>query len=507
MNKKLYVIALFVMMSVSVFGCGNKGGKEDSKESVAKTEQTSDTQTGTTMETTEKENTSAYTFTINGNGNQWENNGKICEQFDGVIKNCSGEAGNDWKVELTVPEGSSLQNGWNGEYSLSGTTLTITGVDYNKEIPANGEVTFGFILETPSTYSPSGQLILSGATYAANDSSAGNIAQNTTEKQEEDKEPLTEETQEKRPAKKDTTGTPFANHGALSVKGTDIVDKNGELFQLRGVSTHGLSWFPEYVNKEAFSDFAARGANAIRLAMYTDDYAGYCSGGDQNQLKNLIDTGVSACEELGLYVIIDWHILNDNDPNIHIEDAKKFFEEMSKKYSSCDNVIYEICNEPNGGTNWESVKSYAETIIPIIRANDKKGLIIVGTPTWSQDVDIASQNPITGYDNILYAVHFYASTHKQAIRDKVETARKNGIAVIISECSICEASGNGSIDYGEAKMWSDLITKDNLSFFAWNLSNKDEQSSLLKSSVTKKSGFSDDDFSETGKWFVELFGK
>ena len=112
---------------------------------------------------------------------------------------------------------------------------------------------------------------------------------------------------------------------------------------------------------------------------------------------------------------------------------------MSSTYKDYDNVIYEICNEPNGGTTWESIKSYAEEIIPIIRKNDKDALIIVGTPNWSQDVDIASNNPIKGQENILYAVHFYAATHKDNIRGKVETAIGNGLPVIVSESSICEA--------------------------------------------------------------------
>ena len=180
---------------------------------------------------------------------------------------------------------------------------------------------------------------------------------------------------------------------------------------------------------------------------------------------------------------------------------------MSKKYAGYDNVIYEICNEPNGGTTWDDIKSYAEEIIPVIRKNDKNALIIVGTPNWSQDVDTASQNKIEGQKNLVYAVHFYASTHKEEIRSKVETARQNGLPVIVSECSICEASGNGSINYDEAEKWMEMINEYHLSYFAWNLSNKEEQSSLLKSSVTKTGIFETSDFSETGSWFIEKFCK
>lgn len=55
-----------------------------------------------------------------------------------------------------------------------------------------------------------------------------------------------------RPADEKSSGTPFDLHGVLSVSGTQLVDKNGDAFQIKGVSTHGLSWYPEYVNENAF---------------------------------------------------------------------------------------------------------------------------------------------------------------------------------------------------------------------------------------------------------------
>lgn len=48
--------------------------------------------------------------------------------------------------------------------------------------------------------------------------------------------------------------------------------------------------------------------------MYTEEYNGYCSGGNQAELKKLIDKGVRYATELGMYVIIDWHVLNDRTP-------------------------------------------------------------------------------------------------------------------------------------------------------------------------------------------------
>ena len=499
-HKLMLTVGFIATVSIGMFGCGKNEGEQSR---TATTTQATTTQ-ATVEEEQAKDNQkqSGYTITLTSN-NSWESNGMTCAQFDGVIKNYSDATGSEWKVIITVPEGSQLESGWNGTYNLEGTTLEIKPVDYNKEVAAGGEIPFGFILDTPSSFTPE-QVVLdiAGTQYGLGEDDA--LAEQSSPTTEAKEEATTEALEV---ADKDISGTPVANHGALAVKGTNIVDKDGKVFQLKGVSTHGINWFPDYVNKEAFSNLSEYGVNAIRLAMYTADYNGYCSGGNQADLENLIDKGVKACTELGMYVIVDWHILNDNDPNQNKDAAKTFFEKMSKKYASNDNVIYEICNEPNGGTTWESIKSYAEEVIPVIRANDKDALIIVGTPNWSQDVDVASQNPIMGQENILYAVHFYASTHKDNIRSKVETAIDNGLPIIVSESSICEASGNGALNYDEGQKWMDLIAEHKLSCFAWSLGNKDETSSFIKSSVNKTSGFTKDDFTEAGNWYLEQYNK
>ncbi len=289
---------------------------------------------------------------------------------------------------------------------------------------------------------------------------------------------------------------------SLAVKGTDLVDQNGNPVQLRGISTHNLAWYPEYVNIDAFRTFRDEwGANLIRLALYTDEEGGYCVGGDQKAMEEVVDRGVKAATELGMYVIVDWHILRDETPLKHEEQAKRFLEKASERYASYDNVIYEICNEPNGSeTTWADVKGYAERVIPLIRKNAPKAVIIVGTPTWSQDVDLAADDPITGYDNVMYALHYYAATHKDALRAKLTAAREKGLPVFISEFSICDASGNGAVDYESAKEWEALIDKYNLSFAGWNLSNKDESSALIvPENNNVNGGWTDADLSETGR--------
>lgn len=299
--------------------------------------------------------------------------------------------------------------------------------------------------------------------------------------------------------------TPYELHGKLKVSGTKIIDQNGKEFQLKGVSTHGLQWFPQYVNEETFRTIRDEwGANVIRLAMYTDEN-GYCTGGPtvKKNLRELIDKGVKLADKLGMYVIIDWHILHDLTPVKYQNEALSFFEDVSKQYGSYGNVIYEICNEPNGGTSWNEIKGYAEKVIPIIRKNAGDAIVIVGTPTWSQDVDQAANNPIQG-TNIMYALHFYAGTHKDNLRQKMNAAIKKGLPVFVSEFGITDASGNGRCDIDEANKWVVLMDELKVSYVCWNLANKNESSSLIKAGVNKLSGFTKDELSTEGNWLISV---
>lgn len=296
-------------------------------------------------------------------------------------------------------------------------------------------------------------------------------------------------------------------HGALGVRGTSLTDSAGNPVQLKGISTFGLVWDEgKYnINYDAFRTLRDNwGVNTIRLAMYTQEYGGYLSGGDRTAIENTIDTAVKDCWNLGMYCIIDWHILSDGNPNAHLWEAEDFFSRMSAKYAGYDNVLYEICNEPNGGVSWQEIRSYADQVIPYIRANDSDAVILVGTPNWSQDVDQVAAAPVAYPENVMYVVHFYASTHKDDIRAKVQRALAAGTPVFISEFSICAADGSGSIDYASAEAWKQLIQANNISYIGWSLSNKNETSAILQPWCQKHSGWNYDDLSDTGKWLMHM---
>jgi len=311
--------------------------------------------------------------------------------------------------------------------------------------------------------------------------------------------------------------TPVGRHGKLSVQKVDgyaapiMVDQNGVPTQLRGASTHGMHWFPQYVNQNAFQTLRDDwGINMVRLVCYPRDggSVGYLTGGDstKQQLDTLIQNGVDYATKLGMYALVDWHVHAYN-PNEYLKEAKIFFTKYATMYKDHDNVLYEICNEPTG-TNWYSGKdlyTYCSEVIETIRAIDPDAIIICGTNTWSQDVDQVAAKPMKdlGYKNIMYTFHFYSATHKENLMEKVRLATKDGTPIFVTEFGICSADGNGSYDAENADRWIALLDELNISFACWSYSNCNEKSAYFKSSCSNAGGdWTADDLTTTGKWLI-----
>lgn len=290
-------------------------------------------------------------------------------------------------------------------------------------------------------------------------------------------------------------------NGKLKLNGVDLVNQYNEKIQLKGISTHGLQWYAKYANKEVMRQLRDEWhANVFRIAMYTEE-----NGYIQNkELKNKVYEIVDYAIDLDIYIIIDWHILSDNNPNIHKNEALEFFGEVSKKYKDIPNVIFEICNEPNGNATWNNdIKPYAIDVIKEIR-NNSDGIIIVGTGTWSQDLIDAANSPLE-FDNIMYACHFYAGTHTDWLRDRITEARKK-IPIFISEWGTSRADGNGGIYLDESLKWINYMNDNNLSWVNWSLADKNESSALLIPN-TPTNDISDKYLTESGKFIKEQMKK
>ena len=295
----------------------------------------------------------------------------------------------------------------------------------------------------------------------------------------------------------------------LQTNGNKITDENGKEIQLKGISSHALEWYSDIITyknlKELKDDF---NISAFRIAVYTDpNLSGYIAKKEEtlNKVYSIVDKLIS----LDLYAIIDWHILQDNNPQMYEKEATEFFDTLSKKYSNTPNVIYEICNEPNGNVTWnENVKPYAENIIPTIRNNSPKSLILVGSPDWSKDLKSIKANPLN-LKNVAYTFHFYAGTHKEEFRNEITDFLNSNLPIFISECGITDASGNGMLYEDEFSKWIDFLNERKISYIFWSFSNKNESSSILKESynVSNNNGDLKSYLTRTGEIFKEQLNK
>jgi endoglucanase len=280
------------------------------------------------------------------------------------------------------------------------------------------------------------------------------------------------------PTKSVPAGPARLKYGRLQVIGRNLCSSEGKPVQLRGMSTMGLQWHGEVVDDRAFLALAKDWqADVVRLALYVGE-GGYAS---HPELKQLVWKGIELAVAHGLYVIVDWHVLTPGNPNDPVyAGARAFFDEISRKYGKYPNVLYEIMNEPNGELDWATdLKPYAEKMVATIRANDPEGIILIGSGTWSQDVNVAAQDPVMG-KNLAYTFHFYAGSHGEGLRSKVRAAMDMGVAVFASEWGTSEATGDGGPYFGPAKEWLAFLDRHTIGWVNWSLRDKSESSAALK---------------------------
>lgn len=288
--------------------------------------------------------------------------------------------------------------------------------------------------------------------------------------------------------------TPVEKYGFLQVKGSRIVDQNGSPVQLRGVSLFWSQWGFKYWNESAISYVADNwNVSVIRAAMGVEKGGYLTSPGEKDLVKKVVDIAVKK----GIYVIIDWH---DHAASDHVKEASAFFKEMAALYKNTPNVIFEPYNEPLVSESWESVKKYSEKILKEIRGQGAKNLVILGSPSWSRDVDAASLNPVKKYGNVAYTLHFYSGDHKEDIREKATFAMERGVAVFVSEWGTSLASGDGGFNTEESDLWIEYMDKYSISWCNWSLNDKDETCSILKPGASPDGGWSDKDLTESGKY-------
>lgn len=290
-------------------------------------------------------------------------------------------------------------------------------------------------------------------------------------------------------------GDGIKRHGQLRVENGRLVDSTGERVQLRGISSHGLTWFPRYTNAGALGFWKEAGANLFRAAMYSDQERGYIYYPEES--SNYLYLAVENAIFHDMYAIIDWHILHDSNPLEHMEKAKEFFREAASHYRENPGIIYEICNEPNGAATWEDITEYANEIIPVIRTYAPEAVILIGMPKHSTDFRPVLEAPLP-YENIMYTYHQYVDGTGEAYNDyNLKKMLEHKLPVFVSEWGI-DLDTEDNVNFRASEEFLDMLEEEQISWAVWALSNRSGAHALIRPQSKGYGDFTPEDLNNIG---------
>ena len=344
-----------------------------------------------------------------------------------------------------------------------------------------------------------------------------------------------------------------------------LCDQKGNPVQLRGMSSHGMQWGGvACLTGENVSLLRKDwNANVFRIAVYVDEEGGYAY--NANHRNRYVDSMVKWCADNGMYLLIDWHVLTPGNPQSALyrnrpesgkDLAADFFTWCARRYQKQKNVLYEICNEPNGVNyqnenygndpypkyetpriTWnEILKPYAESMIKLIRSYDKNVVIVCGTPHWDQrPQDVIGHEPQDEngqvYNNLMYTFHFYAASHNdgrhietpvkfwdinfmkyfQTGTDSVPCILKS-LPIFVTEWGTTDASGWTNFRPDLADRWMDIFNGDNdarqnVSWCNWSFSAEGGACAALKWNVGNMQPFGSSILTPSGQYIYNQLHK
>jgi endoglucanase len=387
-----------------------------------------------------------------------------------------------WRVEFDLPAGTRVGGYWDALLTASGRHVTFRNQSYNGTVEPGDSETFGFIGNgsgTPTGCTLNGVPCAGGPEPSTPPSVSGS-------------------------ASAPTGTTPVARNGQLRVCGRQLCNARGKAIQLRGMSTHGTQWYAQCVNDASLDVLANEwNADVLRISTYVQE-GGYET--DPARFTALAHDYIEKATARGMYAIVDWHMLDPGDPNLNLDRARTFFTAIAARHKDKPNVIYEIANEPNG-VHWSSIKSYADQIIPVIRAQDPDGIVIVGTEDWSslgasgdgEGVARILANPVTA-GNVMYTFHFYAASHDDWYLDTLRNAVAR-LPVFVTEFGTQEYTGDGPNNFTRSQQYLDLLAQHKVSWVNWNYSDDERSGAVFTVGTCAAGGYPGTGrLKEAGRW-------
>ena len=244
----------------------------------------------------------------------------------------------------------------------------------------------------------------------------------------------------------------FSSRGKLVKNNLQIVDKNGVPIELRGIGTHLILAYTNIHTLELFESLKYFGINCIRISVYLEDRydSGPASGGNSKLWSGYINSKekhdieiekiVNYCTELGMYVILDWHVMSGGNGgginDLHESEALEFFEKYSSKYSTYGNVLYEFANEPFQ-TEYADLANYVNSVRNTVIGNVTNPVMFCGVGKGGGVVETYNALNQLGITDVFVSLHSYGTNISTAF----EAYRKQGIPVCSTEYGIGSESG------------------------------------------------------------------
>ncbi|WP_169731974.1 cellulase family glycosylhydrolase [Glycomyces arizonensis] len=403
--------------------------------------------------------------------------------FQANVSITAGEALDGWTVEWDFTGAVSGISAWNvTDQSLSGSHFTASDSGWNGSI-ASGQTKEVFGFTASGTAGDIENVSVNGVSCGGEDDTDPTDPDPTSPDPTDPTDDPTDDPDNQAP-----DGSPVAEHGQLHVCGTHMCDEQGDQMRLRGVSSMWLHWQTQpYAQNLSALEWMRDNWNidVFRVAMGVEPEGAYLDnpGLWRSEVEKVIDNAATA----GVYVIVDFHA---HEAHQHQSEAVEFFSYMAERYGDLPNVIWEPYNEPTQVSWSGTVKPYHEAVISAIRAEDPDNIVVLGSPNWSQDVDVAASNPVSG-TNLMYTLHFYSCTHKDWLRDKADTAINAGLALFVTEWGASDADGglDGQVCLDEAQRWIDWMSARGISWTAWKLDVGDDSTNLLSAGAPVTGGW------------------
>jgi mannan endo-1,4-beta-mannosidase len=215
----------------------------------------------------------------------------------------------------------------------------------------------------------------------------------------------------------------------FSIKGSDLLDANGNKFIIQGVNNPHV-WYPKKAYN-ALETIASLNVNTVRIVWQIDGKV------------ELLDSIMDKCIQLRMIPMVELHDVTGDSTTQGLLRMAEYYvkpevKQVLDKYSEF--VLLNIANEWGDHTvtseKWKS--SYMQAI-DILRKAGYKITLVIDAPGWGQNIEpiLKYANDLQEFDpqnNLLFSIHMYGSWNDDGLIQKnLQMAFDKNIPLIVGE--------------------------------------------------------------------------